>query len=208
MSRRVHRILWLLFAATGVLVLLSLPNIWADLVYPLPTPIADNILASSEEFNVSPSLVAGVIYVESHYNPKATSRVGARGLMQIMPATARGISNRLSDVGFTEDKLYEPATNIRYGTFYLHELLDGYGNNLDLVLAAYNGGGAVANRLAASGTSAIPLETASFIVKVKHAQETYARLYGEDLGSHIGDDLRQEEPVSLWDRIFGRLFKR
>ncbi len=194
-----------------MLILLSLPNIWADLVYPLPQPIADSILTSAREFNVPPSLVAGVIYVESHYNVKATSRVGARGLMQIMPATARGIANRLGETGFSEDQLYDPAVNVRYGTFYLHELLDGYNNNLDLVLAAYNGGGAAANRLAASGTGAIPLETAGFIVKVKNAQATYIRLYGEDLGtktsSNIGEKLRQTEPTSLWDRIFGRLFK-
>lgn len=204
MKRRVHRFLWLAFAAIGVAILISLPVIWGDLVYPLK--YQDLILQESKEFNVPPTLIAGVIYTESHFNPDATSPIGARGLMQIMPATAAGIAARLSDTSYTADKLFDPATNIRYGTYYLRNLLDRFNNDTDVILVAYNGGAAAANRYQVSHDASIPLETSAYVVKVKRARDAYAQLYGEDLGTNIGDRLKQAPPQTLWDKLFGWLF--
>jgi len=78
-----------------------------------------------------PELIATVIYHESGGNPRAVSRAGARGLMQLMPRTARGLG--VSDV-------FDPRQNILGGARYLRGQLDRFGGNLALALAAYNAG--------------------------------------------------------------------
>jgi len=80
---------------------------------------------------VRPELVRAVIVVESAFNPRAVSRRGAVGLMQLRPETARryGVSDA-----------FDPEQNITAGVHYLRDLLSRYGNNLELTLAAYNAG--------------------------------------------------------------------
>ena len=97
----------------------------------------DLIRDNSREHGVRPDLVRAVMQVESAFNPLARSPKGALGLMQLMPATMRqyGVANP-----------FNPAENVRAGVAYLRELLDRYGNNEELALAAYNAGpGAVDN---------------------------------------------------------------
>jgi soluble lytic murein transglycosylase-like protein len=80
---------------------------------------------------VHPQLVRAIIVVESAFNPRAVSRRGAAGLMQLRPETARRYG--AADV-------FDPEQNITAGTRYLRDLMARYGNNLELVLAAYNAG--------------------------------------------------------------------
>jgi soluble lytic murein transglycosylase-like protein len=89
------------------------------------------IESAAREAQVQPQLVRAIIVVESAFNPKAVSRRGAVGLMQLLPETARryGVSNA-----------FDPQQNILAGTRYLRDLIARYGNNLELVLAAYNAG--------------------------------------------------------------------
>ena len=96
-----------------------------------PGRYGGHIQAAAEETRVDPALLHAVITVESGYNPSARSSAGAVGLMQLMPATAKryGVKNRL-----------DPAQNIHGGARYLRDLQVMFGNNLQLVLAAYNAG--------------------------------------------------------------------
>lgn len=92
----------------------------------------------SKEYDVDRELILGVIEVESDFRSDVTSNKGRIGLMQIMPDTAKWISNRL-DMDYSKVELKDPDTNIKFGTYYLHYLIDRY-SYLHLALAAYNGG--------------------------------------------------------------------
>ena len=89
------------------------------------------IIAAAKKFDVDAALVSAVIKAESDYNPKIVSHKGARGLMQLMPATAKrfGVTNS-----------FDPAENIHAGTRYLRWLLKTFDGNADLAVAAYNAG--------------------------------------------------------------------
>ena len=97
------------------------------------------ICSYGREYDLDPTLVAAVIYTESGFRENATSRVGARGLMQIMPDTGREIAEALGE-SFSEDLLYQPEVSIRYGSYYLRRLLDRFDQNPAVALAAYNAG--------------------------------------------------------------------
>jgi soluble lytic murein transglycosylase len=86
---------------------------------------------AAKEQNLDASFVSALIRAESNYEPRAVSRKGARGLMQLMPATAKRLSVR---------KPFDPESNVRGGVRYLRELVDRFGHRPDLVLAAYNAG--------------------------------------------------------------------
>ena len=151
------------------------------------------ILASAEEFDLDPYLVCGVIFTESAFRPEARSNVGALGLMQLMPATGLEEAELLEIEGVTEDRLTEPALNIRLGCNYLRKLLDEFGTE-SVALAAYNAGpGRVRQWLKEYGKKEdgsilyIPYpETNKYVSRVQSAKGVYERLY-PDLAQRNGD---------------------
>jgi len=94
-------------------------------------PFGELIRKAAEKYGVDADLVFSVVAAESNFNPKALSRRNARGLMQLLPETAKRLGVR---------DIYDPAQNIDGGTRYLRDLLKLYDGDLALTLAAYNAG--------------------------------------------------------------------
>ena len=103
------------------------------------TPYGDFIFAMAERHNVNPNLVAAIVRAESGFDPNAISRNGALGLMQLMPSTGKRL-------GATRNELLDAEINIATGVRYLGQLIDFYGDDLALVLAAYKAGEAAVER--------------------------------------------------------------
>jgi len=106
-----------------------------------PRPYSATVEAAAAEFDVDPLLIWAVMREESRYDPEALSYAGARGLMQLMPSTQAWIAEQL-DEDIQPGDAYTPEANIRMGAWFLHFLADYFEGDLDLAIAAYNGGAA------------------------------------------------------------------
>lgn len=150
----------------------------------LPLTHEDVIRQQSKEKGVDAALIAAVIYSESRFREQ-TSRAGARGLMQITPATARDIERLSGGTTFNLNDLSDPELNIRYGTFYLRQLLDRYDGNEVAALAAYNAGPGNADKWGGSSLTLgdIPLsETRGYVAEVLDKRHAYREQYAKELG--------------------------
>ncbi len=113
---------------------------WDDLALRFPLQYSSQIQSNATKENLEPALVFGLIRQESMLDPNARSATGARGLMQIMPATGRQIAGELNERWQTESGLFNPDINIRYGTYYFKQLLNQFDGHFALATAAYNAG--------------------------------------------------------------------
>ena len=150
-----------------------------------PQEYAEYVEVYAERYGVPEELVFAVIRTESDFDSGAVSDAGAVGLMQIMPSTFEWLTDEILFDHLESGMLYDPETNIRYGTYYLSYLSDRYGD-WELTLAAYNGGlGNVDGWLADDryadgdgGLKRIPFkETRQFVNRVTKAREKYEGLY-------------------------------
>jgi soluble lytic murein transglycosylase len=129
---------------------------------------------------IDPALLAAVIYSESKFHPGARSQSGAIGLMQLTPSTAKGIALRTGGSAFRVSDLTDPGINIRYGTWYLHDLFAKYGS-LRLVLAAYNAGQGNVDRWRAAGIGIQFAETRAYVSRVEHLRDVYRNAWRSEL---------------------------
>ncbi len=113
------------------------------LSYPKAYPEA--VRASSAEFGLEPILIWSVMRQESRYNPNAISRANAHGLMQVVPSTRDEIARALG-IPTDHESMFDPATSIRFGAFFLSQMLQRFGGDVELAVAAYNGGGGTVSR--------------------------------------------------------------
>jgi soluble lytic murein transglycosylase-like protein len=121
----------------------------------------DPIIAkASQRYGVDTGLIKAVIKAESNFNPTAVSSAGARGLMQLMPGTARGLG--VSDS-------FDPEQNVMAGTRFLRDLLNRYNGDLDSALAAYNWGPGNVDRR----PDRMPAETRNYLARVKQLYMAY-----------------------------------
>ncbi len=139
------------------------------------------IVAHARNYGLDPALLAAVVYRESKFDADARSRSGAIGLMQLLPATAKGIAIHTGGTRFVVSDLRDPEINIRYGAFYLRRLLRRYGDER-LALAAYNAGQRNVDGWIAAGREVAFAETREYVDEVLELREIYRRAYGDELG--------------------------
>lgn len=149
-----------------------------------PMPFRESVVRRSREISLDPAYVYGLIRQESRFIMDARSHVGASGLMQVMPATARWTARRIGLNGFSIDQLNDRETNIAIGTGYLKLVLDDFAGSLPLAAAAYNAGpGRPRNwrngptMEAAAWAENVPFnETRDYVKKVLANTTTYAAI--------------------------------
>jgi len=144
-----------------------------------PQEIDAAITMAAARHNVDPNLVRAVVKVESNFNPNAVSRKGAMGLMQLMPSTARSLKVQ---------NPFDPEQNVDAGVRHLRQLLDNYGGDVRLTLAAYNAGaGAVAR------SAGVPrfAETRNYVRRIT---DLYA---GTDGGTRVIFNAVHPDPVRM-----------
>jgi soluble lytic murein transglycosylase len=167
---------------------------WADKAVQeirLPLRHEDIIRQQAQVKGLDPSLIAGVIYVESHFLDQ-TSHAGAKGLMQLMPSTADYIARKSGGTRFNQGDLATPQINIAYGSWYLRYLLQRYHGSEPLALAAYNAGEGKVDEWWAEASARgetfdvarhIPfLETRNYVTRVLAARADYRKQYARELG--------------------------
>jgi peptidoglycan lytic transglycosylase len=157
-----------------------------DVIQELTLPLRheDIIRRQAADKHVDASLIAAVIYAESRFEDQ-TSKAGARGLMQITPETASEIERLSGGSTFKLTDLGDPEINIRYGTFYLHEMLVRYHGNEVAAVAAYNAGPTQVDEWGGAGLTVdeIPLdETRGYVADVLDKQRAYREKYAKELG--------------------------
>lgn len=163
------------------------PMIEREFLYPVT--YKNIVVQEAEAAKVDPALVAAVIFVESKYKLNAASEPGAKGLMQIMPETAKWIQEQRGEAISTEQELHNPKLNIKLGTWYLSHLLKVYKGNEILALAAYNAGQGYVEEWKTKNSwsddfseiSKIPFaETKAYVNKVLRCKKKYQELYNEE----------------------------
>lgn len=180
------RRLWLLPAAAlvggaaALYVLHTEPGWYERLRYPLR--YEQIVVGHARNYRLDAPLLAAVIYQESKFDSRAESRQGAVGLMQLLPATAKGIASRTGGSRFVVADLYDPELNVRYGAWYLRHLLDRYGDE-ETALAAYNAGQGKVDEWRARGEGIAFAETRAYVARVEQLKRIYARAYASELAA-------------------------
>ncbi|WP_343633162.1 transglycosylase SLT domain-containing protein [Roseateles sp.] len=167
-----------------------------DLAQRFPMPYRAEVFKTATAAGLDPAYVYGLIRQESRFMMDARSHVGAGGLMQVMPATAKWTAKKLG-VDFKPDMLHDRDTNLRLGTGYLKLVMDSFEGSQAMAAAAYNAGPGRPRRWregppldAAIWTENIPIwETRDYVRKVLSNATIYAQLMGREGGTLLRDRL-------------------
>lgn len=154
-----------------------------------PIKYKEDILASSQAYHLEPQLVAAIIRAETNFSLDKVSSKGALGLMQIMPDTAKWVSEQAGFQGVTEEKLLKRAdVSIEVGSWYLQSLHKQFDNNSVAAVAAYNAGPGNVKKWLETGewngelksADRIPFgETRHYVQRVIYYYDKYKDLYPE-----------------------------
>lgn len=173
-----------------------------------PLVFREHIVTGCTAAAFEPDFLQGLMREESALDPRAKSPVGARGLTQVMPATARQVARSIGLRTFDVEQLWDPATNIRLGSSYLGSMLRKFGHP-GLAAAAYNAGpGAVARWLDAGPdrdfdvfVEEIPFsETRGYVKRVLRSYAAYRQLYGEGPSRFLAVSTATRPPPSTAER--------
>ena len=146
--------------------------------------------------SVDPFLAAAIIREESQYDIRALSRMGAVGLMQLMPATAQRMAKKNGSGTVGREELFDHETNIRFGVTYLGQLLETFSGNVTQVVASYNAGPRVVSAWMTKYAGKDPdefvemipyLETRQYVKRVLRSYREYLRLAGASCEAHSLD---------------------
>jgi soluble lytic murein transglycosylase len=176
------------------------PAFW-ELLFPLP--YQKDLLRSARQQNLDPYIVAALIRQESEFNPQALSPAHAYGLTQVEPSTGRALARQAGVRHFNNRALFQPATNLKLGTYYLRALLDQWGGKWEPTLASYNAGKSHVNDWLSWNTyeepaefvESIPFtETREYVQAVLRNAAVYRQLYAARSGNASASKAARSRP--------------
>ena len=176
-----------------------------DMQQRFPTPFREQVLARTQAIGLDPAYVYGLIRQESRFVTDARSGVGASGLMQVMPATARWTARKIG-LDYSHDRITDRDINLTLGTGYLKLVLDDFAGSQPLAAAAYNAGPSRSRRWRegplldpATWAENIPFsETRDYVKKVLSNAAYYAALLGNEsvsLSARLGASIGPRDPA-------------
>lgn len=177
--------LWRVFPELGTVHQYAVPEDALRLYYPLD--FQEIITRSAARQGVEPTVIQAMIRQESAFDTGARSHAGARGLMQVMPATGRELARKMG-LAFDTSRMSEPDFSVQLGTAYFRQVLGLFDGNQELALAGYNGGPYRIRRLWTQAAGRVEIdqfveslelsETRTYVKRVLLIADSYRRLYG------------------------------
>ncbi|HUS18762.1 MAG TPA: transglycosylase SLT domain-containing protein, partial [Terriglobales bacterium] len=166
----------------------SLPRPMLETLF--PRPYWPDLKVNAAANSLDPYLIASLIRQESEFNPLAVSHANAYGLMQLLPTVGKKLAKEVKLKPFSTARLLEPQANIRLGTRYFRQMIDGNGGTVEYALAAYNAGSNRVSDWRASGNfkdmpefvESIPFtETREYVQAIVRNVELYKRIYASEI---------------------------
>ncbi|HUR37541.1 MAG TPA: transglycosylase SLT domain-containing protein [Terriglobales bacterium] len=166
----------------------SLPRPMLETLF--PRPYWPDVKASAAENSLDPYLVASLIRQESEFNPMAVSHANAYGLMQLLPSVGKQLAKEVKLKPFSTARLLEPQANLKLGTRYFRQMIEGNGGEVEYALAAYNAGSNRVSDWRANGNfkdmaefvESIPFtETREYVQAIVRNVEVYKRIYATEV---------------------------